>query len=76
MYDSAYKGTTFLVEFQVNGYKFFRFKALFCIWVLLFGEYCLYLPHITDNNNLKQSDNEKNVCMDDGRHPYLRRNNS
>ena len=29
--------------------------------------------NITDNNNLKQSDNEKNEKMDDGRHPYLRR---
>ena len=29
--------------------------------------------NITDNNNLKQSDNEKNDAMDDGRHPDLRR---
>jgi hypothetical protein len=29
--------------------------------------------NITDNNNLKQSDNEKNDAMDDSRHPYLRR---
>ena len=29
MYDSAYKGTTFLVEFQVNGYKIFDLWQIF-----------------------------------------------
>ena len=45
---------------------------VFGIQVLLFWEFCLYLQHITDNNNLKQSNNEDNEELGDGCHPDLR----